>query len=536
MTVVDPVPLTLVRAGRADDWDLVASLRRYRPQLDPEALWRSPGYRREATRRDPFCFGLVYLNAHLRGRETSNRITFSEFHLDVCEHAKAWMGPDTVPAAYRDAFVAPRGGGKSTLFFLVLPLWAAAHGWRKFVAAFADSATQAELHLATFKKELETNRWLRSDFPELCAPARRARGATESDNRGMLICESGFVFGARGIDASSLGMKVRERRPDLLVLDDVEPGEETYSQFQAEKRLGAITDSVLHLNVFARVVLVGTVTMPGSIVHQLVKAETSTDEAPAWIKDENFKTHYYPAILTDDDGAERSIWPAKWPLEYLQSIRHTRSFRKNMQNDPAGRDGDYWNAEDFVYGEVSGLTRQLLSIDPAVTERTKSDFTALAVIGFSPSERRCVVRWAKAVRIQPGAPLKQLVMRVLEEFPDVRGVVIETNQGGDTWRAILVGIPVPIKTVHQSEPKEVRAARLLNFYQRKRGGLPLVMHEMQLPAVEEQMISFPKGRNDDLVDAVGTGVDLFLKRTGPRSSARSFHPHESDDPYDDATF
>jgi phage terminase large subunit-like protein len=59
--------------------------------------------------------------------------------------------------------------------------------------------------------------------------------------------------------------------------------------------------------------------------------------------------------------------------------------------------------------------------------------------------------------------------------------------------------------VHQSEAKEVRAARLLNHYQRRR-----VVHEQRLPAVEEQMVAFPKAPNDDLVDAVGTGVEVFL--------------------------
>lgn len=479
-------------------------------------------------RRNPKMFARYYLAHHVTGLDGT--VTFSEFHDDVYGQALTWIGPDTQPAEHRDAYVAPRGAAKSTMFFLILPMWAACFGHRRFVAAFADSATQAELHLATFKRELDTNARLREDFPELCTPAKRPSGATESDNRGLLITSSGFVFGARGIDASSLGMKVGQRRPDMLVLDDIEPGEETYSAYQADKRLGAILDSVLPLNVFARVVLVGTVTMPGSIVHQLVKSVSTTEEQPDWIKDENFKTHYYPAILTDDAGEERSLWPAKWPLEYLLSIRHTRSFKKNMQNDPAGRDGDYWNAEDFVYGEVPGLTHQLLSIDPAVTAKKRSDFTALSVIGYSASEKRCVVRFARAVRIQPGEPLRQLVLRILEQFPDIRGLLIETNQGGDAWRAILHGLPVPIKTVHQSEPKEVRAARLLNFYQRKRGGLPLVMHEQRLPAAEEQMVGFPKAPNDDLVDCIGSGVDVWLRKAGPRSSARSFdQTHSVDD-------
>jgi phage terminase large subunit-like protein len=194
-------------------------------------------------------------------------------------------------------------------------------------------------------------------------------------------------------------------------------------------------------------------------------------------------------------------------MGYMQEIRHTRAFRKNMQNDPMAADGDYWTDEDFAYGCPSPLTHQLLSIDPAVTSKKKSDFTALAVIGHSKPRMECVVRWARTFKIPPGEQLRALVLRTLDAFPDVAGVVVETNQGGDTWRAILHGLPVVLRTVHQHEPKEVRAARLLNHYQRRR-----VVHEQRLHAVEEQMVGFPKAPNDDLVDAVGTGVEVFLGR------------------------
>jgi phage terminase large subunit-like protein len=478
----------------------------YLARFNVDALVRSGEYRRAVTRVDPMAFALVYLPHHLRGDETGGEITLSEFHLDLIDQAKRWIVPDDQPALHRDAYVAPRGCGKSTWLFLILPLWAAAHGWRKFVAAFADSAAQAEMHLATFKHELDTNLLLRIDFPDLCRPARRPTGMVAADRAGMLITKAGFTFAARGIDAASLGMKVGEKRPDLLILDDIEPDESSYSAYQKGKRERTLLDAILPLNVYARVALVGTVTMPGSLVHDLVKTRTLPEETPAeWVASENFRCHYYPVILDNGDGTERSIWPAKWPLDYLEEIRHTRAFRKNYQNDPMAADGDYWQLEDFTYGLPEPLTHQLLSIDPAVTSKRKSDFTALAVVGFSKPLKRAVVRWGRTVKMPPGEQLRDLVLRTLETWPDIVGVVVESNQGGDTWRAILHDLPVTLRTVHQSEPKEVRAARLLNHYQRRR-----VVHEQRLHAVEEQMVAFPKGPNDDLVDAVGTGVAVFL--------------------------
>jgi phage terminase large subunit-like protein len=488
----------------------------YLGRFHPDALLRSAEYRRAVTRIDPLAFALIYLGHHLKGQETGGRVTLSEFHLNLIEEAKRWIIPDTEPAQHRDCYVAPRGSGKSSWLHLILPLWAAAHGWRKFVATFSDSGTQSEMHLATFKRELDTNKVLRHDFPDLCAPARRPRGMVAADRAGMLVTRSGFTIAARGLDASSLGMKVNERRPDLLLIDDAEPDASNYSAYQMEKRLHTLLSTVLQLNVYARVVLVGTTTMPGSIIHSLIKTVTQPgEEHPDWIRDENFQVHYYPAILDNGDGTERSLWPEKWPLEYLQSIRHTRSYRLNYANDPLAAEGDYWTDDDFRYDVPPAITRRILSIDPATTTRTTSDFTGLAVVGYDPTAGRCSVEYTRGLKLTP-AELRAHVLALLGARPEIRGVLIEVNQGGEAWAEILAPLPVQILTVHQTEPKTVRAARALDHYQ-----AGLVAHDGHQRAFEEQAVVFPRGAHDDVVDAVCAGVDHFLKnRKRPRQQAR----------------
>src|SRR3546814_9034580 len=76
------------------------------------------------------------------------------------------------------------------------------------------------------------------------------------------------------------------RRPDLIILNDIDPDESNYSQYQMRKRLTTIIDTVLAMNERAHVALIGTVTMPGSIVHQLVETVTTTKDVPQWITDE----------------------------------------------------------------------------------------------------------------------------------------------------------------------------------------------------------------------------------------------------------
>jgi hypothetical protein len=544
------------------------SLDAYLARFDPRMLASAEG-RRVLTRLDPLLWAIVYFRHHLVGdatggvveteepdldfgtdpvvpvseevarhvarhvaRQWLDKVTFADPHLDWCRQARRWVVKSTGPRQHRDAYVAPRELGKSTWFFLILPMWAAAHGHRKFIAAFSDSSGQAETHLQTFKHELDNNRTLRHDFPKLCRPAVRNRGVTASDTKGMYIAESGFVFAAKGIDTSSLGLKVGRQRPDLLLLDDIEPGEDKYSEYQVEGRLKTVLDVIFPLSEYARVVIVGTVTMPGSIVHQLVKSVTEAGEDPEdWIAEQNIRVHYYPPIITRVDGSERSIWPAKWSMAFLAAIRHTRSYLKNFANSPLGADGDYWTLDDFAYGALDGTTRVLLSVDPAVTTSKNSDYTGLAIVAWQPPPAReqpvrqddpeavrrqvvgrlglCEVRYAAQVKLT-GAALRKKILELLAAFPEIGLVIVEDNQGKDLWLDILHHLPVKLQCFEQTVKKEVRAAELLAHYQRGR-----VTHTRRHGALEEQMVAFPKAAHDDMVDAVGSAVCRFLKRKDP---------------------
>jgi phage terminase large subunit-like protein len=139
-------------------------------------------------------------------------------------------------------------------------------------------------------------------------------------------------------------------------------------------------------------------------------------------------------------------------------------------------------------------------VDPAVSATATSDYTGLAVLSWSPMTHQHSVDEAVHVKLAP-ARLRLKVVELLTTYPAVRRILVESNQGGILWRQIFTGLPVQIELVAQSKAKVARAQEVLNHYQQGH-----VVHRKALPEAEGEMVVFPRGLNDDLVDAICSGI------------------------------
>ncbi|MCZ4079574.1 hypothetical protein O1W68_16620 [Rhodococcus sp. H36-A4] len=242
----------------------------------------------------------------------------------------------------------------------------------------------------------------------------------------------------------------------------------------------------------------------------------SLDQDLQWVLDEKIHVHYYPAIITNADGTESSWWPEYKPLEELNEIRHTRSFAMNYMNRPVNVDAEYWRESDIQIGEcLDGYVRTLISVDPAVSTKQSNDYTALCVVSLG-EDGLIYVRHAEQVRYV-SVELKDRVNELVDSF-DAGLVLVETNQGGMLWSSVFDGVQANYKSIHQTEPKPVRAGRALDYYRKNK-----VRHTRHFAELEEQMYSYPKVTHDDLLDAMGTGIHYFLSASNrPRVRRRSY--------------
>lgn len=467
----------------------------------------SPEYRRAVTRSSPLLFAVTYLGRYLRNSDTGV-MSFSPWHMEAYANARTWVCPEP----QRHVRVAPREGGKSILYFRGLPLWALAHGHRRFFTAFSNTGAQALSHLGNLLDILHgraghTSQLLLQDFPEL-APIRGAGGPRITVLRGG--SEGRRAIAAYGMHESSLGLNVDELRPDLLVGDDIEPGGDKWSPKTRASTITALTENILPMGRRAVVQVVGTVVAPGSVIHDAVKAAQGTTRS-SWVTEAGFVPHWYPAIVDEGGPRERSLWPQQWPLEQLLAERYNadgslnRAFALTKMNDPV-RDagGAYWSGK-FRYARKSFVRRWVCFVDPAKSTHETSDYTAYVVAGLLTTVKPAVV---VAVAEQGHWSPREMRQRleVLRGRFDGLQVFVEQNALGseDNAReqyALKRGDLSP--WAHASKELRIRAAA--DVYADE-----LVVHALPLPVLEDILTSYGSGGRDDLPDALAGALGVLL--------------------------
>jgi hypothetical protein len=493
-------PLTQVTRYRGE-W--VAAYR-----VDPE-------YRRTITRYDPVLFALVYLSRHLRSRETGGRTSLAGLHLALSNMLRTWQR--TGPAGgTRHAAAAPRGAAKSTWALLIGPMWALAHGHRTFVHGWSDNSDQIQVHRATFRSEIAGNELLQLDYPDLLPARTRGR----SDTARLYVARSGAAYAVAGIRSNSLGIKIEDRRPDTLVLDDVERDEVLYSPTARRKVLALIQNSILPMNEQAAVLLVGSTTGGyGSLMAAVADAGRGA-EPEQWITDTGFRCRVFPALVTGPDGMPASFWPERYSLDYLRSISHTRDYALNFDLRPPMPGGRHWTAATFRYGRRPVVGPLALFIDPAPTASESSDYTAMAIGGLTDTGTAAIL-FCRAWHLT-GTGIRERAAMLCRANPRIREVFVERNVG---WaRDVLEPVDprtrarsplapgVRVRTYlargHKGSAEQAgRITTLLDEYERGH-----VEHYERLSEYETQAQQWPEteGGHDDMLDVAEALVRYLL--------------------------
>lgn len=169
------------------------------------------------------------INSMLEDRQVRKSIVATShkwfFYLYFSHYIKYEMAPFhddmfnlTEDMKIRSAVVASfRGSAKSTIFTLSFPIWAILGEQQlKHVLIISSTQHKAQMLLQHIKKELETNVLLQSDL----GPFREERN--EWNTVSLYIPKYDAKISIASSEQSIRGIRFKEHRPQLLILDDLE--------------------------------------------------------------------------------------------------------------------------------------------------------------------------------------------------------------------------------------------------------------------------------------------------------------------------
>lgn len=409
--------------------------------------------------------------------------------------------------------IAPRGHAKSTTVDMTYPLWAGCFEQEEFIVIISDTYTQAAEFINALKDEFENNPKIKWLFGNM-------KGDDWQD--GEFVLSNGIKYAAKGSGMKIRGIRHRHTRPTLMIFDDIENDENIKSAEQRQKLYHWFTKAAIPaLARGGRAVVIGTILHFDSLVNKVMKQQ---DVFKSW------QTRVFYAITTEEDGTERALWPEHRSLEKLRAMRDdpgdqdfigSITFAQEYQHKPFSEEDAIIQPDWIKECEPSQVpdkhTRlaRVLTIDPAASERQTADFTAMIVADLY-TDGNVYIRAIRNQRTSPSVTAD--TVRELDEIYKPQVIGIEKGALGLVFRDLLEGLPVI-----GLEPDKDKVRRLLAVSRFFEAGRVYTVKNIQNgQAFREQLIEFPKGTHDDMVDAAAYAVRLLFVEGENQVSSKDF--------------
>lgn len=400
---------------------------------------------------------------------------FCDLHKYIAQRVEA---PPTEEGK-RDAIIAPRKFGKTTEVGVGLPLWKLAYQRKHFVLFIGESSMAAEGNLATLTQELETNEKLLKDFPHL-SPARDPKNQLVKWTDRQIVLSNFATVVAKGMGSRMRGIKYRNHRPDLAIIDDPESPEtgDTFLKRKRHKRWFGGTFLGLGATGWD-VFVIGNLPNHDALIGDLVRDPGWTGILYRAINVPPRPEERYPIGNTAEDGTP--LWPEVWPHEALEAYRRepevgSLGFAREMMCDPRDEEDKPFDPAEFVTFEQTEEHEkqwvvEVIAVDPAGGEKQgeyrKGIKDWCAVVGAGRCKDGHIDIYA--ITMTRETPDKQMDA-IIEMAKDtgIRTVVLEEIMFKNLYatdlhnKAVKLGVYLNIETVaHQKENKVARILSLV---------------------------------------------------------------------------
>ena len=222
------------------------------------------------------------------------------------------------------------------------------------------------------------------------------------------------------------------------------------------------------------------------------------------------------ALAEEDDILGRDIdcplWPERYSFNDLdqERLNNPRNFYSRFQNTPISSTGSVFSGLDKMLtrplAHVDLLWRCAIAFDPASSDGTKNDFTAMCRI-WKPDNGPYYIE-LKRVRLTTHMRNEWIKSQVRNNKHDMVFIPEDPGSSGVDNAKTMVAMLAPyvVKTGKNTGSKVARAEGIAA--QIEAGNVILVTNEFSTPFINECKV-FPNGKNDDMVDALSYAFNFI---------------------------
>ena len=365
-----------------------------------------------------------------------------------------------------EIIAAPRESAKSTSWNTIYTANNAAYGKKHYIVLVSDSSDQAVDDLKQVKTALEENEYILEDFGSLKGKETWKTDAILTKND-VLIC-------AKGSGKKIRGIKHKQYRPDLIILDDVENDENVRSPDQRKYLMNWFNKVVMNAgSKNTDVVVIGTILHYDSLLNNLLQkpgyrtrkyqAVIKDSDSPLWdewatlYKDltkskvldpktgeaGNIKEarEFFEANREEMTAGVEVIWPEAKDLYYYKRKYidlGPAAYNSEYQNEPIDPDSSWVTFDDFqYYDDLPTLTVVKGALDPSMGKNEKSDLSSICSVGRDVNGYLYVVE-SDAKRRTPDEQINDLFVKEdffhYQEFY-IEGVAFQEYFAGNVQKA-----------------------------------------------------------------------------------------------------
>lgn len=424
-------------------------------------------------------------------------------------HDEMWA--ECCSDAPRVALAAPRGTAKSTAITFAYVLAEICFRQAGHVMIVSSNEEIASLFVKDIATEFHENQLLAETFG-----FKRFQKESETEIIGVFDDGTKFRVIAKGAGQRMRGIKWDRKRPDLVVIDDLEDDEAVMNKTRRDKLKRWFYGAVIPiLKDGGKIRMVGTIVHMDSLLEGLMPhpKDPHTVDTPLRVystkKNPTWSAKKYRAHNHD---FSKLLWPEQLSKKKLLQIRQDFAERglldvysQEYLNNPIDDTTAFFQDADFIEApeEKQGRPKVYYAgVDFAISQNERSDYTAMVVVSVDDTGQMEVedVRRGRWDSLQIFDEMFELQQRYDISLWVAESGQIQKSLGPflfDEMRKRRVFMPIEVVTV--TKDKESRARSIQARMRAKAVWFDKNKH--WYPDFHEELRRFPKGMHDDQVDA-----------------------------------